>query len=164
MKRIFYFLPLLVLILFTGSHAHGQGGVWTWMHGSGAGSTSGDYGVKGVASPTNDPPERYQTAYWTDKQGNFWIFGGVADFFDEYKFDESKMEMFTTHLAMATQRTVDQNEEFEFDETIWTQIELDPKFEKASSLYTLISNHSPVSYMESERKFLIMHLCNLCQD
>ena len=98
----------------------------------------------------------------SEEVGNYVI--KVIYFFDEYKFDESKMEMFTTHLAMATQRTVDQNEEFEFDETIWTQIELDPKFEKASSLYTLISNHSPVSYMESERKFLIMHLCNLCQD
>jgi hypothetical protein len=88
----------------------------------------------------------------------------VIDLFDEYKFDESKMEMFTTHLAMATQRTVDQNEELEFDETIWSQIELDPKFNQAINLYDMMSKHSPVPYMESERKFLIMHLCNLSQD
>ena len=88
----------------------------------------------------------------------------VIDLFDEYNFDESKMEMFTTHLAMATQRTVNQNEELEFDETIWTQIELDPKFNQAIELYDMMSKHSPVPYMESERKFLIMHLCNLSQD
>ena len=88
----------------------------------------------------------------------------VIDLFDEYNFDESKMEMFTTHLAMATQRTVDQNEELEFDETIWSQIELDPKFNQAIELYDMMSKHSPVPYMESERKFLIMHLCNLSQD
>lgn len=88
----------------------------------------------------------------------------VINLFDEYKFDESKMEMFTTHLAMATQRTVDQNEELEFDETIWSQIELDPKFNQAIVLYDMMSKHSPVPYMDSERKFLIMHLCNLSQD
>ena len=52
----------------------------------------------------------------------------VINLYDEFKFDESKMEKFITHLAMASQRTVDQNEELSFDETIWSQIELDPKF------------------------------------
>lgn len=88
----------------------------------------------------------------------------VIDLFNEYTFDEGKMEMFTTHLAMATQRTVDQNEELEFDDSIWSQIEMDPKFNQAVELFEMISNHSPVPYMESERKFLIMHLCNLSQD
>lgn len=87
----------------------------------------------------------------------------VIDLFSEYQFDDGKMEMFTTHLAMATQRTVDQNEELEFDETIWTQIESDPMFNQAVELFESISSHSPVAYMESERKFLIMHLCNLSQ-
>lgn len=94
--------------------------------------------------------------------GNYVI--KVIELFDEYKFDESKMEMFTTHLAMATQRTMDQNEELEFDDTIWSQIEIDFKFNQAVRFFDLISSHSPVPYMESERKFLIMHLCNLCQD
>ena len=88
----------------------------------------------------------------------------VIDLFDEYNFDESKMEMFTTHLAMATQRTVDKNEELEFDDIIWSQIEIDPKFNHAVNLFDMISSYSPVPYMESERKFLIMHLCNLSQD
>ena len=88
----------------------------------------------------------------------------VIDLLSEYSFEEGKMEMFTTHLAMATQRTVDQNEELEFDDSIWSQIEMDPKFNQAVELFEMISNHSPVPYMESERKFLIMHLCNLSQD
>ena len=32
------------------------------------------------------------------------------------------------------------------------------------NLFEMIVTYSPVSYMESERKFLIMHLCNLSQD
>ena len=88
----------------------------------------------------------------------------VIDLFSNYTFDEAKMEMFTTHLAMATQRTVDKNEELEFDETIWAQIIEDLNYEKAVNLFEMIVTYSPVSYMESERKFLIMHLCNLSQD
>ena len=55
-------------------------------------------------------------------------------------------------------------EELEFDDSIWSQIELDPKFNQAKELFEKISSYSPVPYMESERKFLIMHLCNLSQD
>ena len=88
----------------------------------------------------------------------------VSDLLNDYKFDDSKMEMFTTHLAMATQRTIDQSEELEFDETIWSQIETDINFNKAVELFDLIKVHAPTTYLEAERKFLIMHLCNLSQD
>jgi len=54
-----------------------QGGTWTWMKGSNAPNSLGNYGVKGVAAATNEPPGRYQTCFWTDNQGNFWLFGGV---------------------------------------------------------------------------------------
>jgi len=88
----------------------------------------------------------------------------VIELMNEYQFDDSKMEMFTTHLAMATQRTIDQNEELMFDEAIWSQIETDINYDRAVELFELISNYSPTEYLESERKFLIMHLCNLSQD
>ena len=88
----------------------------------------------------------------------------VIDLLEEYGFDDSKMEMFTTHLAMATQRTLDKNEELIFDQAIWTQIESDINFTKALELYNEISSYSPAEYLESEQKFLIMHVCNLHQD
>ena len=32
--------------------------MWTWMHGSSTTGSPGNYGTKGVAAPTNDPPAR----------------------------------------------------------------------------------------------------------
>ncbi len=70
---------ILFLFLFQVSAiAFSQVGVWTWMKGSNLSNQAGNYGVKGVASPTNIPSNRYQAAYWRDLQGNFWIFGGSA--------------------------------------------------------------------------------------
>lgn len=61
------------------------------MHGADTAFNSyGNYGIKGVAAPTNEPPGRYQACYWTDKSGNFWLFGGVVDKLmanDMWKFD-----------------------------------------------------------------------------
>ena len=54
---------------------------WTWMGGpqnvlSGA---PGVYGTKGVADPGNLPGPRSYAMSWTDKAGNFWLFGGLGD-------------------------------------------------------------------------------------
>lgn len=55
---------------------------WTWMSGSNAASQGvlsgqpGAYGTLGVASAGNLPGERGDAASWTDKNGNFWLFGG----------------------------------------------------------------------------------------
>jgi len=54
--------------------------MWTWMKGSSNSNSSGNYGVKGISAPSNNPPGRYQAAYWKDLDGNFWIFGGHNDF------------------------------------------------------------------------------------
>jgi N-acetylneuraminic acid mutarotase len=51
---------------------------WTWMGGSNAGWQWGVYGTEGVASPTNVPGARIWSMSWTDKAGNFWLFGGYS--------------------------------------------------------------------------------------
>jgi N-acetylneuraminic acid mutarotase len=51
---------------------------WTWMDGSNLASQSGSYGTLGVASPSNTPGDRNSAAAWTDKSGNFWLYGGGA--------------------------------------------------------------------------------------
>lgn len=60
-------------------------GLWTWIAGStttcayGEGQPcpdSGVYGTLGVASPGNIPGTRFSALTWTDKSGNFWLFGG----------------------------------------------------------------------------------------
>ncbi|HNB80692.1 MAG TPA: kelch repeat-containing protein, partial [Chitinophagaceae bacterium] len=56
--------------------AMAQGGLWAQMHGSAGSGALGWYGTKGVPDVLNTPSGRYQGAFWTDKQGNFWLFGG----------------------------------------------------------------------------------------
>ncbi len=61
-------------------------GEWAWMGGSSTFSCanypqqdcheSGVYGTRGQASPSNIPGSRFEASSWTDKSGNFWLFGG----------------------------------------------------------------------------------------
>ncbi|NHI95056.1 MAG: hypothetical protein EAX96_21375, partial [Candidatus Lokiarchaeota archaeon] len=51
---------------------------WTWMSGNFTRNARGIYGTKGVANETNVPGARYESASWTDANGNFWLFGGVG--------------------------------------------------------------------------------------
>ncbi len=65
---------------------------WTWMKGSNAGGSAGNYGVKGVAAATNEPPARWSYCRWKDNAGNFWLFGGThwsntQSMNDLWKFD-----------------------------------------------------------------------------
>ena len=88
------------LWMFGGSIASGEvndmwkfdvsANMWTWMHGSNTLNPPGSYGIKGVASPTNDPPGRDANAKFKDASGNFWLFGGVGNsgiYNDMWKFD-----------------------------------------------------------------------------
>lgn len=89
MNRKVCFIFIALSLLFS-LHSRGQGGVWTWMSGATVNTApTGNYGTKGVAAATNEPPPRYQACYWTDKSGNFWLFGGfmgqVAN--DLWKYD-----------------------------------------------------------------------------
>lgn len=54
------------------------------MHGDSVATVSGNFGVQGVAAPTNEPPGVYECASWKDTAGNFWIFGGVNHFIGEH--------------------------------------------------------------------------------
>ena len=49
---------------------------WTWVSGSSTPYAAGVYGTQGVASASNVPGARGLSVAWTDKSGNFWLFGG----------------------------------------------------------------------------------------
>lgn len=52
---------------------------WTWMAGSNAypnNSLPAVYGTKGKFAPGNTPGSRSNAAFWTDRAGYFWLFGG----------------------------------------------------------------------------------------
>jgi hypothetical protein len=55
-----------------------SGGEWTWISGSNVVNQQGIYGTLGVGDPANVPGARYSASSWCDKQGNFWLFGGLG--------------------------------------------------------------------------------------
>ncbi len=64
---------------------------WTWITGYCEADFANIYGTKGVSHPDNTPGGRFGSIYWTDPQGNLWLFGGEASgsYFnnDLWKFD-----------------------------------------------------------------------------
>ena len=87
----------------------------------------------------------------------------VIDILQEYDFDEAKMEMFTTHLAMAVQRIMVSGAVDQLDDSIWKEVQAFNTFDEAKQVYSNITRDVPVKISESEEKFLLMHLCNLLQ-
>ncbi len=51
---------------------------WTWIGGSQTPTQPGNYGTQGQPSSQNIPGSRQGSAYWTDRQGNFWLFSGYG--------------------------------------------------------------------------------------
>lgn len=88
----------------------------------------------------------------------------IIDEFSSKNFDEGKMEMFTTHLAMSTQR-IKKNEPVEvLDDAIWMDVKNNKKFEQSKKMFENLKLKSPASIPDSEKKFILMHICNLLQD
>lgn len=78
-------------------------------------------------------------------------------------FEQSKLEMFITHLAMGTQRIVDGEPVNELDVAIIDEVRNDQHYNDASKMYIDLTKDAPVSFPDSEKDFIIMHLCNLLQ-
>ncbi len=56
---------------------------WLWVRGDDTyPNFLGNYGTRGVSSPTNNPPAREWSQGWTDSSGNFWIFGGDIAYYN----------------------------------------------------------------------------------
>jgi hypothetical protein len=55
-----------------------DGNYWTWMSGANVRSQNGSYGQLGIPDESNMPASRGMALGWTDLNGNFWLFGGVA--------------------------------------------------------------------------------------
>jgi len=49
---------------------------WTWMGGTNIEGQSGVFGAVGIPAAGNMPGNRSGAVSWTDKNGNFWLFGG----------------------------------------------------------------------------------------
>ncbi len=53
---------------------------WAWMGGSNLGGVAPVTGTPRTPAVGNIPRARYQAMTWTDKSGNFWLFGGDGGF------------------------------------------------------------------------------------
>ena len=105
-------------------------------------------------------------------EGNV-ISKGVKDFVDYTidsleeqmpKTDEEKLKMFTTHLAMATQRISEGKIVDSMDELIWEELLEDELYQTASDFYETIMEQSPVDFPTSEKQFLILHIRTLLDE
>ena len=75
----------------------------------------------------------------------------------------SEMEMFTTHLAMATQRTLDAAEVESLDDVIWEEVKTSEVFDTANEMLEKITVNAPCTFLEGEKRFLLIHISNLNQ-
>ncbi len=69
-----YFIALLLIINIK---LNAQTGNWIWLRGSNINDAEGHYGTKGVTDSLDDPSGTWQPVFWTDLNGNFWLFGGI---------------------------------------------------------------------------------------
>src|SRR4051812_43076406 len=76
--------PLITLLFFTIGICIAQPGEWVWMHGPNTLNDPGVLGVQGVSDSANNPPGVYEPCEWTDPNGNFWLYGGLNNSFDEF--------------------------------------------------------------------------------
>lgn len=51
---------------------------WTWTNGPNVENQPGIYGTQGTPTSANVPGARNSPVGWTDKSGNFWLFGGFG--------------------------------------------------------------------------------------
>lgn len=83
----------------------------------------------------------------------------LVDFMDK----ENILEMFTTHLAMATQRICTGQDVETLDDGIWNEVVNSSGIHQAEKLYERVMEKAPCHFPEGEKRFLLMHLCNLYQ-
>jgi N-acetylneuraminic acid mutarotase len=80
-SRVFVSVMLVAASLLSGcggssSTPPPHASTWTWVSGANTSGQNGVYGTQGTGSPSNVPGSRHLGVCWTDRSGNFWLFGG----------------------------------------------------------------------------------------
>ena len=87
MKKIYFLLMIALMSIKT----YSQQGEWTWMAGDSTRNSLGHFGTQGVFDSLNAPPALYEACEWTDKEGNFWLFGGIIIAWDSTHYDQCEI-------------------------------------------------------------------------
>jgi len=92
----------------------------------------------------------------------------IADFMDgvigllEETFPnvpQDPAERFTTHMAMAAQRIRQGEPAAPLDVDSWEQVTACDEFDRGNAFLEQILTRSPVEFPESERQYLLLHIC-----
>ena len=101
------------------------------------------------------------------------ISGEIADFMDQVidllaerfpSAQQEKLEMFTTHLAMAAERIRKGETVDELDEGTWEEIRGSEHFAKAKDFMDEMLAICPVDFPEGESRFMMLHICSMLSD
>ena len=79
------------------------------------------------------------------------------------EWSQEKEEMFTTHLAMATERISKGDIVETMDETAWEDVKGCGGFPEAEIFFAKMMEISPVDFPESEKRFILLHICNMLE-
>lgn len=79
----------------------------------------------------------------------------------EEKVESANLEMFLTHLAMATMRQKGVEPVHAMNETIRLEIANHPKIEVAKKIWLELESYGTSPFTSNERWFIYMHLINL---
>lgn len=71
---------------------------------------------------------------------------------------------FITHLAMATQRIINDQVVEAMDDAIYEEVRKSAGYDKAQRVMSYIEQQQVVSYPESEMQYLMLHLSNMFQE
>lgn len=94
-------------------------------------------------------------------ESNFEYMNEVIDYLEKGNYENNKLEMLVTHLAMGIQRVIDNDELDGPDDFIWEEIQNAPSYEHAMQMLDVLLSNAPCELPDNERKFLLLHLCNL---
>lgn len=75
--------------------------------------------------------------------------------------DIEKMEMFTTHIAIAMQRILKGKEEKPLDRSVLEALEAECGYDEAFKLSRKVYETVNIDFPKTEQEYLVVHLCNL---
>jgi len=84
---------LIAISIFYFESSYSQGGEWTWISGDTNLFALPAFGTQGVPSIYNHPAADYESVEWKDKEGNFWVYSGsYQQYNDLWKFNPVTLE------------------------------------------------------------------------
>lgn len=84
----------------------------------------------------------------------------VVDYLNEF-YPQKNHEMLLTHLAMAVQRIIEDENLVELDEVMWDEVKADIHFTEAEKILHKIQERSFIEFPKNEQQYLMMHICSM---